>query len=437
MFHTSKKVSSRRAQLGLESLNSRIVPAVVLTTADLDGDGAADDIRIVGDGQSSKISFVDNGSSQVAVKIDANGDGDYNDTKLGDLDTTFNFTGDSFVLDVQLKGGKDQLIYLGNAGMNNSARSITADMGGGKDSFFWIQNNAITGVSRINIDVVGGFGNDEVSVDFGNVDHSVVSVEVALGAGADTYDLTFGEVDEESSVDVHTDLGNGANVHTVDLDDVGKFDQAAMNMTIVGGAQKDSVTLLIRDDIGNHTKASHLNVFVDLLAGNDVFLGQLQGGDFKLDNNSQASFVVRGGAGNDSLTFERLGSGIMSIDANAICLIDMDGGAGNDSVSADFGGVDAWRIEAGSTLKLRLNGGLGKDVLECLLTNNNQTVGNFDVAVRGGAGDDTITFATNNNGGTPLYGPAGGIILDGGAGKDILANGNPAITLGTTFETVL
>jgi len=437
MFHTSKKVSSRRTQLGLESLNSRIVPAVVLTTADLDGDGATDDIRIVGDGQSSKISFVDNGSSQVHVQIDANGDGDYTDTKLGDLDTNFNFTGDSFVLDVQLKGGNDQLAYVSTVGMNNSARSVTADMGGGNDTFFWIQNNPIGGVSRISLDIFGGGGKDAVTVDFGNVDHSVISVRTDLGNGNDTYDLTFGEVDSEASIDVHTDLGAGTNTHTVDLDGVGKFDQATMNMTIIGGAQKDTVTLIARDDVGNQTLTSQLNVFVDLLGGNDVFKGQLLGGDFKVDNNSQASFVVRGGAGNDSLSFERLGSGLIEIDAKAICLIDLDGGAGNDIISADFGGVDAWQLELDSILKIRLDGGLGKDIIACLLTNDAQTVGSYDVAVHGGAGDDTITFATNNNGGTPLYGPAGGIILDGGAGKDILGNGNPAITLGTTFETVL
>ena len=37
---------STRPQLGLEFLEGRIVPAVVVTQLDLDGDGATDDIRI-------------------------------------------------------------------------------------------------------------------------------------------------------------------------------------------------------------------------------------------------------------------------------------------------------------------------------------------------------------------------------------------------------
>jgi hypothetical protein len=38
-----------RPQLALEFLEGRTVPAVVVTQLDLDGDGAADDIRIVGE----------------------------------------------------------------------------------------------------------------------------------------------------------------------------------------------------------------------------------------------------------------------------------------------------------------------------------------------------------------------------------------------------
>ncbi len=39
----------------IERLESRIAPAVVVTALDLDGDGAADDLRIVGDGAKSIV----------------------------------------------------------------------------------------------------------------------------------------------------------------------------------------------------------------------------------------------------------------------------------------------------------------------------------------------------------------------------------------------
>src|SRR5262249_23639719 len=103
LFENKRKTN--RARLGLEALNDRIVPAVVLTQLDLDGDGATDDIRIVGDGQNSKITITDNGANQVQIQIDANGDGDYTDFAKGDVSNTFNFTANSLVLDAQLKSG--------------------------------------------------------------------------------------------------------------------------------------------------------------------------------------------------------------------------------------------------------------------------------------------------------------------------------------------
>jgi hypothetical protein len=196
----------------------------------------------------------------------------------------------------------------------------------------------------------------------------------------------------------------------------------------------------VTDDVGGGAgdPSSHLGVIVDLLGGNDSYTGFLKGGDFRVDDNSQASFVVRGGAGNDTMKIEREGSGVIRIDAGATIIMDLDGGAGNDTVSTDFGGVDAWQLEtATSRVKIRMDGGFGNDVLSCLITNDATTAGDFDIAVKGGYGNDTLTFATNNNGGTPTYGPAGGVILDGGLGIDTLVNGNPAITFGTAFETVI
>ena len=70
MFHSRKSKLNRRSRLSIEALDSRIVPAVVMTTADLDGDGAADDIRIVGDGQSTKIAVADNGHGISPAEID-------------------------------------------------------------------------------------------------------------------------------------------------------------------------------------------------------------------------------------------------------------------------------------------------------------------------------------------------------------------------------
>ena len=56
------------------------------------------------------------------------------------------------------------------------------------------------------------------------------------------------------------------------------------------------------DDVGNGLIASRSAV-VDLLGGNDSFRLCTMGGNvFRVDDHSQASLVVRGGAGNDTIS---------------------------------------------------------------------------------------------------------------------------------------
>ena len=45
--------TSRRARLNVNELGAKIVPAALLQALDLDGDGAADDVRIIGDSQNT------------------------------------------------------------------------------------------------------------------------------------------------------------------------------------------------------------------------------------------------------------------------------------------------------------------------------------------------------------------------------------------------
>ncbi|HJZ92108.1 MAG TPA: hypothetical protein VKE40_14630, partial [Gemmataceae bacterium] len=286
----------RRARLGLEPLDSRVVPAVVLTQLDLDGDGATDDIRIVGDLRNNKITIHDNGQASVEIQVDGNGDGDTLDA--GDLFQSFNFTNDSLVLEVNLGGGNDSFQYFVDQNFDASARTLAVNLGAGNDAFVWQMNNHQVGPqSRIALDVTAGGGADKVNVTFDKVMTSVASVHADLGAGVDTYDLAFGRIDNKASVDVDTELGAGPNTNTVAFQGIGIFDKAEMDMTIVGGPQKDTVDLQMLDDVGNGVLASQAVVSVDLLAGDDVFKGSLDSGGniFRVDDHSLASISVRGG----------------------------------------------------------------------------------------------------------------------------------------------
>ncbi len=85
-------------------------------------------------------------------------------------------------------------------------------------------------------------------------------------------------------------------------------------------------------------------------------------------------------------------------------------------------------------MRVRLDGGAGLDDLTCLLRNTADSVATYDVAVRGGNGADKIAFGLGNPGGTLNFGPAGGVILDGGAGLDDLTDNTPGFALQTGFE---
>lgn len=62
---TASRNRSFRTQLGLECLQARVMPAVVVTQ--LDGDGAADDIRIVGDSANNVVTISDDAAGNLTV----------------------------------------------------------------------------------------------------------------------------------------------------------------------------------------------------------------------------------------------------------------------------------------------------------------------------------------------------------------------------------
>lgn len=424
---SKKPRRSVRSRLAIDQFDARIVPAVVLTQLDLDGDGATDDIRIVGDGQNSTVFIQDDGTGNLHINIDANSNGV---SDKGDINQDYAITNNSVVLDLQLKGGKDSLAYVFTTPLAAGTRSYNLDMGGSKDVIIF-QAGTIHMGSSVNMTVNGGGADDVFGFEFSNVNNSYVNVQTWMGSGNDTYNLIFGDVDVESSVNVTTDLGTGRDTHTVTIESVGYDTHADMDMWVTGGNGKDTVDVTVKKGVGGGLgdPSSHLGVNVDLGHGDDAFVGKLNGGTFILDDNSQAVFAVKGGAGNDSLKMERNGNGVLRVDTGAMFVIDLDGGLGKDTINAEFTGADAWRLETpGSRLKVRLDGADGKDSVTCRFTNDSFTKGDFDIACYGGAGDDYLWFETANIGGTPTYGPSGKVQVDGGLGKDTFVNGNPGLT---------
>ena len=429
---------ARRPRLELFSFDPRIVPALLITRPDVDGDGSADDIRIVGDLQNTKITIQDNGANTVTMSIDANGDGDLTDP--GDSNSVaYNFQGDSVALDINLGAGNDMIEYTTTANYSASARTFWVNLGSGNDKFnFGTGTNDTLNASRISFDVTGGLGNDTVGIQFDEVRKGIVAATTDLGAGADKYTQAFERIDDGAAITLRTELGAGVNTYTADFQEVGFGDRAAVDMTVVGGAQVDTVQVNMHDDVGNGVKSSHFSAVVDLLGGNDVFksLFDRSGNVFRVDDHSQCSFAVRGGAGNDTLSAAQTGAaGTIRIDPDALFSIDLDGGLGNDTMVTDFGAGDTFELLG--SVRVRMDGGLGTDALNCLLANDVDTTGEYDVAIRGGAGNDTMAFNLVNNGGAPILGPTGKALLDGGLGTDTLTNSAKPLSVGIGFELVI
>jgi hypothetical protein len=424
-------------RLGLEYLAGRVVPAVVVTQLELDGDGAADDIRIVGDTGNNAVAIADNGSGVIQISVDANRDGDTTDP--GELtNAAFNFNGTTGAVEVSLGAGNDAFTYNQTGILSGDARGISVNLGGGNNiATVAAGANDILAASRFDLDVLAGGGIDTLNVSLGEVRASLASVHADMGLGNDNATIAFDRIDDKASVDLDVSLGDGLNNLQIDLQHVGFGDRADVHVDIHGGAQKDIVAVDLHDDVGNGVIRSSLQIDAELFGGKDTFTASLDytGTTFRVDDHSLASIAVRGGSGDDSIGVQGVGvSGTMRIDPDALLDIDLKGGAGNDTVGVNLGKTDALELLGG--VRVRMDGGIGNDSLNCLLANNLSTTGAYDVVVFGSAGSDNVVFSLPPVG-TPTLGPIGKIRLDGGRGTDALTNSSPAISSVGFFETVL
>jgi hypothetical protein len=428
---------SFRTQLGLELLQGRVVPSVVVSQLDLDGDGVGDDIRIVGDAGNNAVTIADNGTGLLTISIDANRDGDTNDA--GELtNAAFNLNGNTGAVEISLGGGNDAVTYNQTANLSGASREISINLGGGTNTAtVSAGTNDILAASRVDLDVTGGAGNDTLAVTQGEVRASLVTVHSDLGLGNDSATIAFDRIDDKAAVDLDTSLGDGLNNLQIDLQEIGFGDRADVHVDIHGGAQKDTVAVNLHDDVGNGASRSSLQIDAELFAGKDSFTAGLDyaGNIFRVDDHSLTSIAVRGGDGDDSIGVQGVGAaGTIRIDPDGLLDVDLKGGAGNDTVGVNLGKSDALEIQGG--VRVRIDGGTGNDTLSCLLANNANTIGYYDVAVFGSAGSDSVAFALPPSG-TPTFGPLGKILLQGGRGLDTLTNANPATSLARFFETIV
>jgi hypothetical protein len=361
--------------------------------------------------------------------------------------------------DLQLQSQKDQLTFAvaGTEALVGRHLDLLANLGTGENHFTFNPVQAdgepadIFGHSDVSVNVAGHNGNDFVNLSFDDITESRLNVNVhgiggsqTPGSSANVDSVTFGHAGEiagirNSSVDVIVGLGHGnANLqfnYGVDLGHFGEdkapgdptaFGPATMNVTISGSDRRrdvDNVTLFANGVVDT---GSILNFTTNLGAGNNSFKGVFDANTFRIADGGGtvtggvANFTVQAGSGNDSISFKSINQN-HAIELSGLLGINVLGGSGKDNVRVDLGGVgftdSAWETATNRAFRLRFEGGSGDDTVTVNLANSPTATFAYDVALFGGSGNNDITFiGTNPVGGTPTFGPAGSVFIDGNGG---------------------
>lgn len=431
----------------VEMMENRLAPAVVVTVLDLDHDGVANDLKIAGDSKANFIRILDDPSGTLQLEIDANGDGDTTDPADRPLGPVAGF---EKVILVLLGDGNDRVNFSAQGDYLASERRLLVNLGQGNDFFqFTTNDHDVLASSDVAITVFGGGGNDQAEMLFDGVSSSAVSVQATLGAGADgklntpcllTFGQSGGTIDNFASIDADWDLGSGSNNFTISIPDVGAdvVGQAVVDINVLGGPAGDIVGLDLLGGVGNGTAPSNLTVAADLGLSNDIFTGRVDADDFSVASGSQVRLNVQGSAGDDTLGVTTFGtqSSVMDLQLSSLFSVILRGGQGNDVVTFKvFASVQApGTLKLNGQLYLRLHGGDGDDQITLKLINSADSVGNYDVAVFGGFGMDTVKFGLSAASAAVTFKPRGKVLLDGGLGDDTLENGSPTVSIARFFE---
>jgi hypothetical protein len=411
----------RMSRSSIESLEQRIVPSVTMTRLDLDSDGSADDLKIVGGNEGTKIKITDEGvgPGSMLLDLDINGDGDFAD--VGDLQGVVLFVvDDTSVIDLQLGGGNDQVEYSLSQDLVTSSRKLSVDLGKGNDAFkFFGEGHLIGNGSVLDIHLLAGAGNDSLQASMPSVIQSTLSIDADLGAGNDVL-LLRGHpsttIDGTSVVDISIKLGAGTNsAQALMAFDVGVLTQADMRFEIIGGSGRDEVGILTDVDLGNGTLVSTFNVTAELGGGNDLLDHSIP----RLDVNTGSVLSVRasGASGNDVLEVRY--SLFRPTALKGVAQFDLLGGAGNDQLRSLFANNDG-QLLLQRQLRVKMDGQDGNDRLESSLAVTAASTGDYSLVVLGGAGKDTFVVDLQTNGAALTYGLDGTLVIDGGQGIDQL-----------------
>jgi hypothetical protein len=381
-------------------------------TEGTDGNGNAK-LTIKGDATAQTIFLLDAGVS-VQVQVDCNNNGLFTDP--GDQDQLLNTNVEAFEI---AGGGKDVVSYQNTAALSGMRKSLAVTLGpspAAQPNQLIVNPSGLSGNSSFTLDVQGGSGRDNVSVQVSNLTNSSVVVRGDLGAGDDQLFLVVLGSLTNSSVTTDVALGVGRNL----LTDVPNAAFAnSTYSTIVSGADTATgadAAALVADalvlDLG-----SRLVHDVRLLAGKDTFRGSIDGAT--LANGSELIVRARGGAGNDSLALDNVPSlGPVNVDDTSHLGSFLNGGIGNDQVTADL------TFDNLGFHRFFLSGGDGDDIVFAGLGAISAAGAgpNEDIVLEGGRGSDAVYLAATDPNGGASFAPMGAVLMSGGSFDNLFDN---------------
>jgi hypothetical protein len=447
-----------RFRPAVERLDARDLPSVSLMTFTDPASGAAG-LRVLEDGPNDTVTITDDSAHHTTTVV---ADG-----------ATKAFDHQFALFDLRLEGRKDALTFEVAGAYSGRRANLRVDLGKGENHFAFNPGlTAITNHSDVALSVLGHDGNDFVNLNFGDILESRVNVganhlggsRVAVNPADARDTITFGTSRagiRNSSVDVNVGLGQG-NTNLVfnygsDLghlaapagtaDAPGDFGPSTFNVNITDSGRRqdvDNVTLFANGEINT---GSTLNFNTQLGAGNNSYKAVFDANLFQVDDDGgvfspgptsgtfaphsggAAHFNVLAGSGKDTISFQSINQG-HTIELSGLFDVNILGGSGKDNIKVDFGGpggfTDDDPFELAATnraFRLRIDGGAGDDTIGVNLSNAATATFGVDVAIRGGSPRSHTTFVGVNPGGSPTFGPAGSVFIDGAGGRvDVFGN---------------
>ena len=432
----------------LEALECRQLLSVSVTPFTTPTGSAA--LRVIENGANDTVTITDNSTANATTVVA--------DGQAQTFSRQFN------LFSLQLIGKKDALTFNLSGPYAARQADVLVNLGKGENHFTFNPGlTAITNHSDVNLNIAGNGGNDFVNLNFGDILESRVNLAANNLGGATRGpvsatprdSITFGTLRagiRNSSVDVNVSLGAGTNNlafnygsdlgHLAGAGVAADFGPSTFNVNITGSNRRQDAANVTFFANGEVNTGSVLNFNTQFIAGNNTFQGVIDANNFQIDDDGgafisgahlggAAHFNVHGGSGNDNISFASINQA-HTIELSGLLDVNVAAGAGKDKINVDLGGPggftddDPFELRATNrALRLRVIGGSGPDTIGVNLSNATTATFAYDVAVLGGSLISDITFVGVNPGGSPTFGPAGSVLIDGGLGQtDVHVFGN-------------